>query len=195
MIENIFIIGNGESRLSIDLKYLRESGKIYGCNALYRDFHPDVLVSVDDRMTKEIIDSGYNETHYHRILKEYRNGKNVYDVVDNNNVKIGVTQGLSSGALATLLACEREWCKNIYLIGFDFYKTDKVNNVYKDTPNYSKSTDRPIDPNSFRIQMNRIIKEHPFRTFIWVNDYHRKIFNFNNFDIMYINEFKEKFEA
>lgn len=195
MIENIFVIGNGESRLPIDLKYLRESGKIYGCNALYRDFTPDVLVSVDDRMTREIIDSKYKEKHYHRILKEKRNSSNVYDLVDNNGKKIGVTGGLSSGALATSLAADLEWCKNIYLIGFDFYKTESVNNVYKDTNNYLKSTDRPVDPNSFRIQMNKVIKDHQFRNFIWVNDYYRKVFDFPNFHLMYIKDFKEKFKA
>lgn len=195
MIENIFIIGNGESRLSIDLKYLRELGKIYGCNALYRDFHPDVLVSVDDRMTSEIIESGYKEKHYHRLPRDQRNGKNVYDLVDETGKKIGTTNGLSSGALATQLAANMEWCKNIYLIGFDFYKTDKVNNVYKDTSNYLKSTDRPVDPNNFRIQMNRVLKECKSRNFIWVNDYHRKIFDVPNFKLMYIQEFKDKFEV
>ena len=42
-----FCIGNGESRKGFDLEQLRPHGKIYGCNALYRDFTPDVLVAVD----------------------------------------------------------------------------------------------------------------------------------------------------
>jgi len=45
-----FIIGNGESRLSVDLESLRGVAPIIGCNALYRDFTPDLLVVVDVTM-------------------------------------------------------------------------------------------------------------------------------------------------
>ena len=33
-----FIIGNGPTRLDVNLHDLVGKGKIYGCNALYRDF-------------------------------------------------------------------------------------------------------------------------------------------------------------
>ena len=46
-MSNIFLIGNGESRKGFNLDTLKPHGKIYGCNALYREFTPDVLVSVD----------------------------------------------------------------------------------------------------------------------------------------------------
>ena len=54
-----FCIGNGESRKGFDLEQLRPHGKIYGCNALYRDFTPDVLVAVDHGICHEIYNSGY----------------------------------------------------------------------------------------------------------------------------------------
>ena len=55
----IFIIGNGESRKDFDLTKLREHGKIYACNAYYRDNPlPDVLVAVDSTMTHEIYHQG-----------------------------------------------------------------------------------------------------------------------------------------
>ena len=57
-MKRVFCIGNGESRRSIDLRQLREHGKIYGCNALYRDFTPDVLCSVDHGMMHEIYHAG-----------------------------------------------------------------------------------------------------------------------------------------
>ena len=62
-----FCIGNGESRKPLDLNMFRPHGKIYGCNALYRDFTPDVLTAVDDGMMHEIYQSGYcdkNETWF-----------------------------------------------------------------------------------------------------------------------------------
>mgnify|MGYP003348041320 FL=1 len=37
-----FVIGNGVSRLGVPLATLNTYGKIYGCNALYREFEPDV---------------------------------------------------------------------------------------------------------------------------------------------------------
>ena len=60
-MERAFIIGNGKSRIGFDLNQLRGKGTIYGCNALYRDFMPDVLVATDDRMREEIELSEINE--------------------------------------------------------------------------------------------------------------------------------------
>ena len=51
---NAYIIGNGPSRKGFDLNQLKPTGEIYGCNALYRDFVPDYLFSVDAKMTQEI---------------------------------------------------------------------------------------------------------------------------------------------
>jgi len=57
--QNVFLIGNGESRKNFDLNTLRPHGKIYGCNRLYQDFTPDVLISVDHGIMHEIYQSGY----------------------------------------------------------------------------------------------------------------------------------------
>ena len=46
------VIGNGKSRKQIDLNSIRH--RTFGCNAVYRDFSPDVLVSVDNGMMQEI---------------------------------------------------------------------------------------------------------------------------------------------
>ena len=55
----IFCIGNGESRKDFDLETLRPHGKIYGCNGLYKDFIPDVLIAMDYNICHEIYRSGY----------------------------------------------------------------------------------------------------------------------------------------
>ena len=61
MINNkqVFIIGNGESRIGFDLEKLRDYGKIYGCNLLYKEFTPDVLIAVDERIMHPCYWSGY----------------------------------------------------------------------------------------------------------------------------------------
>ena len=55
-MKRVFCIGNGESRIGFDLAQLKPYGKIYGCNALYRDFPEliDVLTAVDDGIIHEI---------------------------------------------------------------------------------------------------------------------------------------------
>jgi hypothetical protein len=58
-----FVLGNGISRLDIPLPVMQQQGKIYGCNALYRDFVPDVLVSTDRAIATHIQESGYAKTH------------------------------------------------------------------------------------------------------------------------------------
>ena len=63
MTDKVFCIGNGESRNAFDLNKLKPHGKIYGCNALYRDFTPDVLCAVDMGIMHEIYNSGYAENN------------------------------------------------------------------------------------------------------------------------------------
>jgi len=55
----VFVLGNGESRKSVDLDVLKTKGTVYGCNALYRDFTPDALICVDGGMMHEVYASGY----------------------------------------------------------------------------------------------------------------------------------------
>jgi len=62
-MSNVFLIGNGESRKGFDLNTLKPHGKVYGCNAIYRDFTPDVLVAVDHGIMHEIYRGGYGYTN------------------------------------------------------------------------------------------------------------------------------------
>ena len=57
-MKRVFCIGNGESRKGFDLEKLRPHGTIYGCNAIYRDFMPDVLIGVDHGIMHEIYHAG-----------------------------------------------------------------------------------------------------------------------------------------
>ncbi len=40
----VVCLGNGESRLNLDLDKIKEQVMVWGCNALYRDWIPDYLV-------------------------------------------------------------------------------------------------------------------------------------------------------
>jgi len=60
-MSRVFCIGNGESRKDFDLNVLKGKGKVYGCNAIYRDYPEliDVLTAVDNGIIHEIYHSGY----------------------------------------------------------------------------------------------------------------------------------------
>ena len=57
MATTAYIIGNGPSRKDLDLDTL--DGTIFGCNALFRDYPSDYLVSGDSTIIKEICESDY----------------------------------------------------------------------------------------------------------------------------------------
>ena len=78
---NAYCIGNGPSRKGFDLNRLKETGQTYGCNALYRDFMPDFIFSVDTKMTMKMCEDEVglrtdltiilftlDETSYSRVL-------------------------------------------------------------------------------------------------------------------------------
>ena len=49
-----FCFGNGNSRKGLNLDDFKKYGTVIGCNAIYRDFTPDILVALDSRISHEI---------------------------------------------------------------------------------------------------------------------------------------------
>lgn len=122
-----FVLGNGISRLTINLHKLRQHGKIFGCNALYRDFTPDYLFATDQEISTEIEDSGYPKSHQFFT----RNPR-----LEKGSKKINLNFGYSSGPIAVSYAASFG-AKHIYLIGFDLTGINgKINNIYAGTPCY-----------------------------------------------------------
>ena len=54
-----FCFGNGNSRKTLDLDKFKQHGTVIGCNAIYRDYTPDILVALDTGIAHEIYRSGY----------------------------------------------------------------------------------------------------------------------------------------
>jgi hypothetical protein len=54
-----FCFGNGNSRKDLDLDKFKQHGTVIGCNAIYRDYNPDILVALDTGIAHEIYRSGY----------------------------------------------------------------------------------------------------------------------------------------
>ena len=127
---NAYCIGNGPSRKGFDLTSLTESGQTYGCNALYRDFVPDYLFSVDAPMSKKLSeDKVYEKCVCYAPTLEVNRNKGLTLIPRNPHY----TSGNQAIWTATV-----HGHKNIYLIGYDFreYGPGQLNNMYQDTENY-----------------------------------------------------------
>ena len=71
-LNKVFVLGNGESRKTLNLNVLKTKGKVYGCNAIYRDSVVDALSVVDGGMMHEVYSSGYalNNKCYFRSFEK-----------------------------------------------------------------------------------------------------------------------------
>ena len=149
-----FVLGNGTSRRDISLPTLGQCGMIYGCNALYREYTPDVLVSTDRPIAEHIQRSGYsvaNRFHTRRPLP----GLGAREVPK-------PYFGFSSGPLAVGLAAV-DGHRRIYLLGFDLgpSATKTINNLYAGTEFYKPITATPTFTGNWIRQLVRIM--HDFR--------------------------------
>jgi hypothetical protein len=156
-----FVIGNGVSRQSINLEQLRPLGKIYGCNALYRDFTPDVLVATDRPISAHIQESGYSINHKFYTRKPF-------DTLGACKVPKEY-YGFSSGPIATGIAAI-DGHRTIYIIGFDMGPVDgkRFNNVYASTEFYRTADATPVFTGNWIKQILTVTKDFPKTQFIRV---------------------------
>lgn len=150
-----FVLGNGRSRLVLNPASLKTYGKIYGCNAIYREFDPDFLIAVDVKMVNEIVNSGY-----HRKCPVWTNPNK--GIISRSGLNFfNPHKGWSSGPTALYFASESKYT-DIYIFGFDYQGIDgKFNNVYADTFNYKKSSDSATYHGNWLSQTERTIREFP----------------------------------
>ena len=163
---NAYIIGNGPSRKDFDLNRLKETGQTYGCNALYRDFWPDFIFSVDTKMTQQMVadEVGLKTFHYAPALEVNRKqSKGMLHLIPNNPHWI-------SGNAAFWTAGVHGH-KNIYLLGFDFreYGKNQLNNIYQDTPNYGERHGDSIMEGWLK-QFRDMLKMRPYVNYTVVHD-------------------------
>ena len=159
----MLVIGNGESRASVNIDKLNYT-KI-GCNAILRDFSVDHLVCVDRPMLQEAVESNYNKlvTVYTRAnqFAQYRLETNIRIVPDLPYVgdqRPDDPIHWGAGPYAVLLAAKLT-TDDIHLLGFDLHSVDKlVNNVYKDTANYSLAHKSAVDPRYWIYQIGKIFE-------------------------------------
>lgn len=170
-IDNIWVIGNGESRNNINLKNL--GGTTIGCNAIHRDHVCDKIVAVDRRMVIEIIKNPnyknieiYTRPDWALHFKEHSNVKVVPELPYKGDKRWDDPWHWNSGPFAVLLAC-LENPKHINLLGFDLYGVDhKVNNIYKNTENYDTDQRHAIDFSHWLHQLKKLFDCFPEIKFV-----------------------------
>jgi hypothetical protein len=158
-----FIIGNGPSRLSLNITELKNIGRVYGCNYLYKNFEPHALFAVDKKVTQEIEDSGYPLMNkFYSRYGDQRKGTLIPSIPYAN-----------SGALAMHVAADQGF-HNIFMIGFDTLDNDGfASNVYPES--YIKQNTIFWGPvSNVLMKFNRTL-------FIRVTDDDRDLFGWRNF--------------
>ena len=164
-------IGNGESRRNFNLQLISDHRggllavdklQTYGCNALYRDFTPDFLVAVGDKIIQEIAESGYTTENI-----VYTNAKSILDYAGKFYL-IPQNVSFDAGSLAAYLAAFDGHTK-IFLIGYDQYDDhiDYVNNMYKDTPGYLTSG-QTQNAQFFSLTLQNVVQIYPTVEFVRV---------------------------
>ena len=123
----VFLIGNGASRRAFELERLREKGTIIGCNALYREFSPDLLIVIDAKMINEVRKAGYKGRS---IIAANRSttipGSMVWRTERFN----------TSGCFGMKMITQLIKPSKCYMLGMDGYP----GNMYDGTVNYNSNT-------------------------------------------------------
>ena len=149
-----FVLGNGVSRQAVDLTQLKTLGTTYGCNAIFREFVPDVLISTDTPISERIQSEGYSQQHVHYTRKP---------LSDSGARRIAQKYfGYSSGPVAVGQAA-LDGAVAIYLVGFDMGPTrnGRFNNCYADTEFYKKSSANPTFTGNWVSQLKIIARDFP----------------------------------
>jgi hypothetical protein len=156
-----FVLGNGISRQCVDFQCLTRLGKVYGCNALYREFTPDVLVATDRPISAEIQNLGYAKKNvfYTRRPIEGLGARRVPDSYF----------GYSSGPIATAIAAQDDH-RRIYMLGFDMGpdQNKQFNNIYAGTDFYKPAGSLPTFTGNWIKQLTKITGDFPLVQFVRV---------------------------
>ena len=164
------ILGNGRSRLAIDLDQVHAKTITYGCNAIHRDFATDYLIALDAGIVFEIIDANshlksrfYTQTQ-RRLDDRMQNDTQLRKHI---NIIPPAIKLSDSGNTAIKLACLNKH-KTVYLVGFDYGvmpdKPKEYNNVYRSTTHYLPIANNQVNlanGKSWKLRMQETLRAYP----------------------------------
>ena len=103
MADIAFVLGNGESRKGISIGDLKQHGRVYACNGVYRTDRPDWLVAVDPKMMLEIAETDYmekNKVYSNYNAHQYKNSERILNHVTWSKPSLGWSSGPTALRLA-----------------------------------------------------------------------------------------------
>jgi hypothetical protein len=186
------VIGNGPSRLQFDLHHINALMTTYGCNALYRDFIPNYLISMDYNMVDEIL-----KKNVHKQCNFYTQHDNRVDKLATSGEPINFFWGFKetndSGNSALRLALRHD-NSIVYIIGFDYnIGGSSLPNVYSGTKNYCNGHVFPaasMQATRWRQRLRKILNDHTNKKVIRVNGNNNSIdINTSNYAEITVTEF------
>lgn len=156
-IKTAVVLGNGRSRLKFDLDEIKKHAFTVGCNAIYRDWSPDVLVATDVEISAEVVKSGYTKenvcyfrhwsmrvplTHKDLVLSSFKKDDTVFVDYSDNQEEVVIT-GLS----CIDSECNALPYSVVYAVGVPAGdKSKDLNTIECDMPN--KETLEFVGPNA-----------------------------------------------
>ena len=169
-------IGNGTSRLDFNIQHLKtpsgllgcKTVQTYGCNALYRDFTPDFLISTGNNgIVTEIASSNYVNKNivYSNAIHLLEHPGKFYLIPYDPYADAGTTA-------AYIAAFDGH--TRVYLLGFDGHDmSGHNNNVYADTNGYDDKWEFEIEDDKLinnRVQLFNVYNDVDF---VWVTPWGR----------------------
>ena len=170
----MLVIGNGESRKSIDISTLKLP--TVGCNAIFRDMTVDHLVCVDRRMIREALEHNNTNQSILYTRPDWCAEFGVFPVPElpyKGDLRQDDPWHWGTGQYGLLVAVIYCVMDHIHVIGFDMKSKDGlVNNYYKDSKSYDESKKSAVDPSYWLYQNRKIFEYYPKQNFnFYVDEY------------------------
>ena len=188
---NAICLGNGKTRLDYSLEKLENTNKrkilryynvTYGCNAIYRDWQPDFLISTNQLLTAKMPNELHGITFSpQEIMRRYK-GMNLIP----GNFRA------DAGSLAAYLAAFHG-AKRIFLFGYDGQQKANENpNVYANTEFYPSDKEL-IDDVQWMNNLKKVIETYNdiefFRVASRVEDSYRPLLKLSNYNVINLRKF------
>jgi len=148
---------------------LKGKGKVFGCNALYRDFIdkdyvlPDYLVAIDYEIIMEIEESTFPQDRFINPPEDEKWEPVELHWQKSDNPNWNVARPRSNAGMNAIVEAIKKGYSSIYIFGFDFLVVDEsvaLSNLYDGTACYGMNTRANINDTRGRMNYLGWLIEH-----------------------------------
>lgn len=168
-----FVIGNGESRLSVPATMYQHKDT-WACNLAYKQFSPKNLICCDRHILVQAIGDNAKGQIWTRkrwfSSMELPNVQHLPDLPYQGIHKFDQHMNWGSGTYAAYLACMSDHDILVF-IGFDLWgKDNRINNVFKGEKGYGPKDSGPVGPQAWIHQIDKLMEIYTNKQFVFLND-------------------------